>query len=134
MEADEVEAGGEHDADGEHHQEAKPRVRAEPPVDLEVRLPCLRALRLRCERREQVDHAVAFGDPVPGRGEREEDRDDGVRRLVTVRRDRVEDRAPRRQVAELLVDPDEHVVTDARRMVDRGAADVALRERLLELV
>ncbi len=65
--------------------------------------------------------------------EREEDRDDGVCRLVTVRGDGVEDRAPGRQGAEVPVDPCEHVMAEAGRVVEARDADIGLRERLLEL-
>jgi hypothetical protein len=134
VEADGVEARREHEADGADHQKLDAGICAEPPVDLQVGRPRLRPLRLGCECCEQLDHAVAFGDPVPGRREREEEGDDGVGRLVTIRRDGVEDRAPGRQVAEVRVEPDEDVMSDARRMGDGGGAEVRLRERLLELV
>ena len=59
-----------------------PDIIPEPPVDLQVGRPRLCPLRLGRKCREQLDHAVAFRDPVPGRREREEDRDDGVCRRV----------------------------------------------------
>ena len=79
VEADDVEAGRQYRSDREHHQEAEPRVRAEAAVEREVGLPRLVALRLGCERGEQLDDRVALGDAVPGGGEREEDRDEPPR-------------------------------------------------------
>src|SRR6478752_6280984 len=98
VQADEIEAGGEGCADHGDHHELQAGVRAEPPVDLEIRASRVLTLRLGRQPDEQVDHRVALRDPVPGRGNREEDGHYGVGRLVPVRGDRMEDLAPRRQL------------------------------------
>jgi hypothetical protein len=130
VQADEVEAGRQNRSDREHHQESKPGVRPKAAVDREVRLACPVAVRLRCEGGEQVDDRVALGDAVPGGGEREEDRDD---RLVAVRRDRVEELLPAGELAEVLLEPGEHAVSDSRRMIGLRAGDRVLVERVRDL-
>jgi hypothetical protein len=80
------------DEDVDKHHELQPRVRAKAPVDLEVSPSRALPLLFGREAHEQLDHRVAFRDPVPGGGEREEDGDDRVGGLVTVGRDRMKDR------------------------------------------
>ena len=129
VEADDVEAGRQHRSDREHHQEAKPRVRAEAAVEREVGLARLVALRLGCERREQLDDRVALRDAVPGGGEREEDRDDRLARLVPVGRDRVEELRPRGELVEVLLEPGEHALSDSCRMTRRRRSQRSGRAR-----
>ncbi len=134
VEADDVEAGRQHRSDREHHQEAKPRVRAEAAVEREVGLPRLVALRLGCERGEQLDDRVALRDAVPGGGEREEDRDDRLARLVPVGRDRVEELRPRGELVEVLLEPGEHAVSNSCGLARRRAGARVLAERVPDLV
>ena len=134
VEADDVEAGREHRSHCEHHQQPKPRVGAEAAVDREVGLTCRVALRLRRERGEQPDDGVALGDAVPGRGEREEDRDDRLARLVAVRRDRVHELCPRRELPEVLLEPGEHAVSNSCGLAGVRAGDRVVVERVRDLV
>ena len=119
VEADDVEAGRQYRSDREHHQEAKPRVRAEAAVEREVCLPRLVALRLGCERREQLDDRVALRDAVPGGGEREEDRDERLARLLPVRRDRVEELRAAGELVKVVLEPDEDVVSNSCGLAGR---------------
>ena len=83
---------------------------------------------------QELDHPIAFGDPVPGRCEREEDRYDDARRLVAVRGDRMEQRMPGWKLVQVSLDPREDVVSHSRRLADACPARGMLMQRVLQLI
>ena len=126
MQAYKIEAERERRADGEDHQELQPCVGAETRVDREKRAARPIALLLGCEPRQELDHPVPLGDPVPRRREREEDGDDRVGRRLPVRCHRVYEIVARRKPIQVAVEPGEDIVLDPAPLVmAKGGLDLA---------